>query len=96
MGELVDFSKYQKNVAPEPQIPIEVIPEKSTQESHKILTVKKIEKQKTKPKIDAKPEFNKSIELNSIKTLIANRYGSSTNKRLADMKKALIEVWIEK
>ena len=39
------------------------------------------------------PDLNKSIELNSIKTLYANRFGSTTNMRKTDMQKALINIW---
>ena len=39
------------------------------------------------------PNINKSIELNSLKTLYANRFGTTTNMRKVDMQKALIKIW---
>ena len=53
------------------------------------------EKKHKKPKMVEIPKINKSIELNSIKTLYANRFGSTTNMLKADMQKALIKKWNE-
>ncbi len=41
------------------------------------------------------PKLNKSIELNLIKSLYANRFGSTTNKLKTDMQKAIIDEWKE-
>lgn len=52
------------------------------------------------PKIISKPieitekeSYNKSLELNLIKCLYANRFGSTTNKLKSDMQKAIINKW---
>lgn len=44
-------------------------------------------------KKDTKPKFNKSIELNLIKSIYSNRFGSTTNKILAHMKSKIINAW---
>ncbi len=41
----------------------------------------------------SKIPFNASIELNSIKTIYANRFGSSTNKRKAEMVEEIKKSW---
>jgi len=82
--------------------------EKTSQETEKSktqITVKQFVKQKDNdvkqieikltPKIktiDNIP-FNKSIELNSIKTIYANRFGTSTNAIKEDMQNAIINAW---
>ncbi len=75
-----------------------------TQENKKQIKIqdkKEIKKIAPEPKkkIDSlikstkKELFNKSIELNSIKTIYANRFGSSTDKLKKDMQNAIINAW---
>lgn len=45
------------------------------------------------PEKDIKFEINKSIELNSIKTLYANRFGTTTNRTKAHMITKIINAW---
>lgn len=59
----------------------------------RIATKKAKEIEKT---INSSGEFNKSIELNLIKSLYANRFGSSTDKLKSHMISALINAWSEK
>ena len=87
---MVDFSKYnKKEISQEEKFQIKIRDKKE---------IKKIAPEPEK-KIDSLVEstkkelFNKSIELNSIKTIYANRYGSSTNMLLTDMKNAIINAW---
>lgn len=68
--------------------------ENQHQEEKKI-EIKKIAPEPTK-KIDLlieKKLYNKSIELNSIKTIYANRFGSSTDKLKKNMQNAIINAW---
>lgn len=46
-------------------------------------------------KKDTKSEINKSVELNALKVLYANRFDTTTNMRKADMQDGLIKIWIE-
>jgi hypothetical protein len=76
--------------------------EKTPKKAVKIEKVEKVKKIHKIPfisviseKAESKYEINKSIELNSIKTLFANRFGTTTNMRKADMVKALIKMWKE-
>lgn len=43
--------------------------------------------------ITEKMSHGKSLELNLIKSLYANRFGSTTNKLKSDMQIAIINVW---
>ncbi len=82
MVDLVDFSKYQKKepiFKPSIEKAINIIPPKKIV----VITAKK----------DTKPKFNKSIELNLIKSIYSNRFGSTTNKILAHMKSKIINAW---
>lgn len=44
-------------------------------------------------KLNDSLKINKSLELNLIKSVYANRFGSTTNKLKSDMQKAIIEAW---
>ena len=40
--------------------------------------------------------YNKSVELNALKVLYANRYGTTTNMTKAEMRRGLINMWQKK
>ncbi len=70
----------------------------SLQGERKISTERKkiiISEQKT-PKLERLneiPKINKNLELILIKSVYANRFGSTTNKLKSDMQKAIINAW---
>ena len=62
----------------------------------KIVGIKNIPteiKPKKSKKTELIPDLNKSIELNLIKSIYANRFGSTTNKLKKEMLKKIIDEW---
>lgn len=90
-------NKYGKKEASEPETPIEAnISKEVISEPRKIFISENIEKQKTKPQTpekDIRIEINESLELNLIKSLYANRFGSTTNRTKAHMIRKIKNAW---
>ena len=84
------YKLVEENEASEPLIPKEKNTDFKTISEQKIfLSVENIEKTEK----ELKTEINESLELNLIKSIYANRFGSTTNKILAHMKRRIINAW---
>lgn len=85
MVKLKDFLEVSEPLTPkEENIALEPI-----SEPKEILSVENIEKIEKEPKT----QVNKSLELNLIKSIYANRFGSTTNKTLEHMIRKIKNAW---
>ncbi|MFW9971905.1 MAG: hypothetical protein ACFFDF_17080 [Candidatus Odinarchaeota archaeon] len=74
----------------------EVIGDEQPSTTKTTITEKKPKIAKKPKKVKEKdllPEINKSLELNLIKSIYANRFGSTTNKVKKEMLKDIISEW---
>ncbi|MEE9378838.1 MAG: hypothetical protein V3V33_12475 [Candidatus Lokiarchaeia archaeon] len=93
----IDFSKYQnKVVSGVIKSEKKDTPKEPFSEPENISPVKNIESFENEPKTtqkDTKSEINESLELNLIKSIYANRFGSTTNKTKAHMIRKIKIAW---
>lgn len=72
----------------------EIKPEKSAEKPIKPIIIKPAKKPTEKPIIpEPETDFNKSLELNLIKSIYANRFGSTTNKLKSNMQQSIMDEW---